>query len=169
MRDIFTLLLHAIVIIIRLAPPSGVRCCRIRLDATPRPDSESWSEAGSQSAVFGSHHRPFVHFADRSGTRSAICRVLQPSTLMHFHKMLTKQKYRLLFSSTRVQRPGLKGPTKELIDAVVEMKRRNRTWRCKRIAQQIALVFRVDIDKDSNAGNGTRRNTKWLRKRPTCS
>jgi transposase InsO family protein len=59
-----------------------------------------------------------------------------------------KQKYRLLFSPKRVRRPGPKGPTKELIDAVVEMKRRNRTWGCKRIAQQIALAFGLDIDKD---------------------
>jgi transposase InsO family protein len=78
--------------------------------------------------------------------RSAV--VLKPATLLHFHKMLTKQKYRLLFSPTRVRRPGPKGPTKALIDAVVEMKRRNRTWGCKRIAQQIALAFGVDIDKD---------------------
>jgi len=28
------------------------------------------------------------------------------------------------------------------------MKRRNRTWGCKRIAQQIALAFGVEIDKD---------------------
>jgi transposase InsO family protein len=28
------------------------------------------------------------------------------------------------------------------------MKRRNRTWGCKRIAQQIALAFGIDIDKD---------------------
>src|SRR5947199_347817 len=64
--------------------------------------------------------------------RSAV--VLKTSTLLHFHKMLIKQKYRLLFSPKRVRRPGPKGPTKELIDAVVEMKRRNRTWGCKRIA-----------------------------------
>jgi transposase InsO family protein len=62
--------------------------------------------------------------------------------------MLVQQKYRLLFSPKRVRRPGPKGPTKELIDAVVEMKRRNRTWGCKRIAQQIAVAFGVDIDKD---------------------
>src|SRR5262249_46042323 len=62
--------------------------------------------------------------------------------------MLTKQKYRLLFSPKRVQRPGPKGPTKELIDAVVERKRRNRTWGCKRIAQHIALAFGIEIDKD---------------------
>jgi hypothetical protein len=35
-----------------------------------------------------------------------------------------------------------------LIDAVVEMKRRNPTWGCPRIAQQITLAFSVDIDKD---------------------
>jgi transposase InsO family protein len=78
--------------------------------------------------------------------RSAI--VLKTSTLLHFHKMLVKQKYRMLCSPKRVGRPGPKGPTKELIDAVVGMKRRNRTWGCKRIAQQIALAFGVDIDKD---------------------
>src|SRR2546426_7965908 len=62
--------------------------------------------------------------------------------------MLIKQKYRRLFSPKRVRRPGPKGPTKELIDAVVEMKRRKRTWGCKRIAQQLTLAFGVDIDKD---------------------
>ena len=78
--------------------------------------------------------------------RSAVA--LKTSTLLHFHKMLIQQKYRLLFSPKRVRRPGPKGPTKELIDAVVEMKRRNGTWGCKRIAQQIALAFGIDIDKD---------------------
>src|SRR3989441_12373381 len=62
--------------------------------------------------------------------------------------MLTKQKYRLLFSPKRIRPPGPKGPTKQLIDAVVEMKRRNRTWGCKRIAQQMALAFGADIEKD---------------------
>jgi hypothetical protein len=62
--------------------------------------------------------------------------------------MLVKQKDRLLFSPKRLGRPGPKGSTKELVDAVVEMKRRNRTWGYKRIAQQIALAFGVDIDKD---------------------
>ena len=44
--------------------------------------------------------------------------------------------------------PGPKRPDKELIDAVVEMTRRNSTWGCPRIAQQIALAFDVQIDKD---------------------
>src|SRR5213593_795254 len=78
--------------------------------------------------------------------RSAI--VLRPSTLLRFHHMLIKRKYRLLFSPNRVRRSGPKGPTKELIDAVVETKRRNPSWGCPRIAEQITLAFGVDIDKD---------------------
>ena len=62
--------------------------------------------------------------------------------------MLSNKSTGCCFSPKRVRRPGPKGPTKELIDAVVEMKRRNRTWGCKRIAQQIALAFGIDIDKD---------------------
>ena len=59
---------------------------------------------------------------------------LKPSTLLLFHHLLTKRKYRMLFSSERGRRPGPKGPAKELIDAVVEMKRRNPTWGYPRIA-----------------------------------
>src|SRR5215467_6263749 len=51
--------------------------------------------------------------------------VLKPSTLLHFHHLLAKRKYHRLFSSKRGGRPGPKGPAQELIDAVVELKRRN--------------------------------------------
>ena len=74
--------------------------------------------------------------------------VLKPSTLLHCHHALTKRKYRILFSFERRRRAGPKGPAQELIDAVVEMKRRNPTCGCPRIAQQITLAFGVDIDKD---------------------
>src|SRR5256885_13597380 len=71
--------------------------------------------------------------------RSAI--VVRPSTLLRLHGALTKRKYRLLFSSTVPRKPGPKGPGQDVIAAVVEMKRRNPTWGCPRIAQQIALAF----------------------------
>jgi hypothetical protein len=78
--------------------------------------------------------------------RSAI--VLKPSTLLRLQSVLRKRKYRLLSSPERRHRPGPKGPKKDLIDAVVAMKRRNPNWGCPRIAQQIALAFGVEIDKD---------------------
>ena len=61
---------------------------------------------------------------------------------------MSQQKYRLLFSPNRRRKPGPKGPSAELIDAVVDMKQRNPRWGCPRIAQQIALVFHIQIDKD---------------------
>src|SRR5216684_2132132 len=78
--------------------------------------------------------------------RSAI--VLKPSTLLSIHQALRNRKYRLLFSCKRKGKPGPKGPSKELIDAVVQMKKRNPTWGCPRIAQQTAVAFDILIDKD---------------------
>jgi putative transposase len=78
--------------------------------------------------------------------RSAI--VLKPSTLLSLHRALTQRKYRRLFSSNVSTKPGPKGPTQEVIAAVVDMKRRNPSWGCPRIAQQIALAFGIPINKD---------------------
>ena len=78
--------------------------------------------------------------------RSAI--VLQPSTIMAFHRALVRRKYRLLFSPQRRGRPGPKGPAAELITAILEMKRRNPRFGCRRIAQQLSFIFGVEIDKD---------------------
>ena len=78
--------------------------------------------------------------------RSAI--VLKPSTLLAFHKAMSKRKYRNLFSPNRLRKPGPKGPSAELIHAIVEMNQRNPNWGCPRIAQHIALSFNIQIDKD---------------------
>ena len=78
--------------------------------------------------------------------RSAI--VLKPSTILDFRRILRKRKYRLLFSPKRCGRTGPKGPSKELVTAIVEMKQRNPVWGCPRIAQQIGLAFDIQIDKD---------------------
>jgi putative transposase len=73
---------------------------------------------------------------------------LRPSTLLNFHRALVRRKYRLLFSPKRRTKPGPKGPDADLIRAVIEMKQRNPTWGCPRIAQQINLAFGTSIDKD---------------------
>jgi putative transposase len=70
--------------------------------------------------------------------------VLKPSTLLYLHRMLAERKYRMLFSSERRHQTGPKGPNQELIDAVVELKRRNPQWGCPRIVQQITLAFGVE-------------------------
>jgi transposase InsO family protein len=57
---------------------------------------------------------------------SKVAVILKPSTLLRFHQALVKRKYQLLYSPRRrCRRPGPKGPSKQLISAVTEMKRRN--------------------------------------------
>lgn len=87
-----------------------------------------------------------VHAALSRLIRSAI--VLKPSTLLHLHQILTQRKYHLLFSAKGRLKPGPKGPSQELIDAIVATKQHNPFWGCPRIAQQIAWAFGVPVDKD---------------------
>lgn len=150
MRDLPVLLLHLIVTIVRLGKPGGFRSVvaesiflRHQLLILNRGRKRA-PNLRSADRVIASLCMLFIRRARL--LRSAI--VLKPSTLLHLHHMLTKRKYRLLFSPRRGRRPGPKGPTKELIDAVVEMKRRNPGWGCPRIAEQIALAFDVEVDKD---------------------
>ena len=67
---------------------------------------------------------------------------------MSLHRALKARKYRLLFTPRGRRKPGPKGPSQDVIVAVVQMKRRNPTWGCPRIAQQIALAFGIPINKD---------------------
>jgi putative transposase len=150
MRDILTLFLHAIVNLLRLGQPGGLRAVvaesvlmRHQILILNRGRKRAPNLRSSDRIIAG---LCILMMRPARVLRSAV--VLKTSTLLHFHKMLIQQKYRLLFSPKRVRRPGPKGATKELIDAVVEMKRRNRTWGCKRIAQQIAFAFAVEVDKD---------------------
>lgn len=78
--------------------------------------------------------------------RSAI--VLKPSTILSFHRTLVKRKYRLLFTPKTRGKPGPHGPSPELVSAILEMKRRNPNFGYQRIADQISLVFDIEIDKD---------------------
>jgi hypothetical protein len=55
--------------------------------------------------------------------RSAI--VFKPTTLLNLHRALIQRKYRRLFSSDRPTKPGPKGPSQDVIAAVVDMKQQN--------------------------------------------
>jgi hypothetical protein len=61
---------------------------------------------------------------------------------------MCKQKYRRLFSSNHNRKPGPKGPSAELVHAIVEMKQRHPRWGGPRIAEPITLAFNLAIDQD---------------------
>ena len=150
MRHFLVLFTHLIAILAQLLQPGGVRSLVaeslllkhqlliVNRSRHRSPTLSSWDRilAGWMALVI----RP------TRLVRSAI--VLKPSTLLALHKAMSKRKYRMLFSPNRRRKPGPKGPSAELIHLVVEMKQRNPNWGCPRIAQQISLVFHIQIDKD---------------------
>src|SRR5438876_1214290 len=150
MRDLAVLILHLLVAVARLAGPGGARAVV----------AESVLIKQQLLILNRSRRRsPNLRLADRmvAGVCTLLMRpsrlvrvaiVLQPSTLLRFHRALTARKYRRLFSSTVPRRPGPKGPSREVMAAVVDMKQRNPTWGCPRIAQQIALAFGIPMNKD---------------------
>src|SRR5213594_1458414 len=148
MRDIFTLFLHEIVTIIRLGQPGGLRSVvaefvfmRHQVLILNRGRKRAPNLRASDRIIAG---LCTLLMRPARVLRSAI--VLRPSTLLRFHHMLIKRKYRLLFSPNERRRPGPKGPTKELIDAVVETKRRNPSP-CLRVFDGPASVTHRKITK----------------------
>jgi len=151
MRDLLLLAIHLLVTIARLLRPRGVRTVLAE------------SLLLKQQIIIGNRFRrraPNLTSLDRFvlGLLTLFIRprripklsaILKTSTLFKLHKALVDRKYRLLFSSSGQRRkPGPKGPSPELIAAIVEMKLRNPKFGCVRIAQQISHAFGVEIDKD---------------------
>jgi putative transposase len=149
-RDLAVLLLHLLATLARLAGPGGARSVvaesvlvKHQLLILNRSRKRSPNLRASDRVVAG-----LCALFMRPGrlVRSAI--VLKPSTLLRLNRALTQRKYRQLFSSSRPTRPGPKGPSQDVIAAVVDMKQRNPTWGCPRIAHQITLAFGIPMNKD---------------------
>ena len=150
MRDLAVLFLHLLATAARLAGPGGARSVvaesvlvRHQLLILNRSRKRSPNLRPSDRMVAG-----LCAVIIRPGRliRSAI--VFKPSTLLSLHRALIQRKYRRLFSSKGSTKPGPKGPSQDIIAAVVDMKQRNPTWGCPRIAQQINLAFGIPINKD---------------------
>ena len=148
MREVFVLIAHLLSTLVNLCRPGGL--CAVA--------AESLVLKHQLQLINRSRRRaPRLKPWDRlvfglcafciSPKRLAKCAIiLKPSSFTRFRQALVRHKYRWLYSSGRRGRPGPRGPSKELIATVVEMKRRNP--RCRKIAEQIAHTFGIQIDKD---------------------
>ena len=91
----------------------------------------------------------FLSFFMSEDQVKQIAVIISPSTIFRFHQLLINRKYRMLFSSNKNRKkPGPKGPPKEIIDVVLEMKKRNPRMGCPKIALTISKIFGIEIDKD---------------------
>lgn len=150
MRDLAILFVHLITTVARLMGPGGARAViadsillKHQLIVLNR-GRERAPNLGPMDRLIAGLSTLFIR---PSRLRQAAI-VLKPSSLLAFHAALVKRKYRRLFTPKRRGKPGPKGPSSELIQAIVEIKKRNPSWGCRRIAQQLSLVFGIEIDKD---------------------
>ena len=150
MKMLFLMLGHLLVTLARLASPGGLRSVVaeslavkhqllvMRRSQRRAPNLTSWDRL-----TLGFY--TLLVSPKRVRKMSVITK---PSTLLRFHHALVKCKYHLLYNFQRPRRPGPKGPSSELIPAVVEMKRRNPRMGCRKIAEQISNAFGLEINKD---------------------
>ena len=151
MRELLTLAIHVLVTCAKLLGPGGVRAVaaeslllKHQLLISNRFRQRAPNLTSVDRLVLG-----LTTLLISPGRIPKLGALIKPATLFKFHKALVNRKYRLLFSSSSHRRkPGPKGPSAELIAAIVEMKRRNPRFGCVRIAQQISHAFGVQIDKD---------------------
>ena len=151
MRELFVLLAHLCKTLVKLCRPGGLYtvaaeslAVRHQLQVMTRSRRRAPRLTPWDRLLFGlcACCIPVKRFA-----KCAV--ILKPSSFTRFHQTLVRCKYRWLYSPGKRARPGPKGPSKEVVAAVVEMKRRNPRFGCRKIAEQIAQAFGIEIDKDT--------------------
>jgi putative transposase len=149
MSDVILLCVHIIVTTFRIVQPGGVRSV-IAESVLLKHQLLILNRSRRRAQNLRVWDRLIAGFCSLfvKPTRQAHAAIaLKPSTLLNFHRALVRRKYQLLFSPKRRNKPGPKGPDADIIRAVIEIKHRNPTWGCPRIAKQINLAFGTSIDK----------------------
>jgi hypothetical protein len=120
---------------------------RISLDQAPTADSQSLTVTVAEPQSFGPDLCWYLNPAHASVSDDPYRRRAQTLDHSGFPSNFAKTKVPIVVFAEAASH-WTKGPSKELVDAIVEMKRRNPIWGCPRIAQQITLAFDLEIDKD---------------------
>jgi len=151
MKDLFYLLLHLLTTLAKMIKPGGGRAVMAE-NLILKQQLIIHSRSRQRAPNLTTHDRVLLGFWTLFMNPGRIARsaiIIKPATLLRFHAAMKRRKYRNLYSPGAGRKPGPKGPSKEVIRAIVEMKRRNPRYGCPRIAQQINLAFGLDLDKDT--------------------
>src|SRR5215470_454509 len=151
MRDLVLALFHLAVMTARLCGSGGVRAVmaenlllKQQLIVLRRARKRAPNLTASDRLLCG-----FWSMFLSAGRIRKVAVALRPSTLLGFHHALVRCKYRWLFSSRpRPKKPGPKGPSQAVIEAIVELKSRNPRFGCPRIAHILSHTCGIGIDKN---------------------
>ncbi len=150
MKEISLLLIHLLTVFAKLLGPGGIKgiiaenlLLKQQLLVVCRPRQRAPNLLPADRFLFGL----FSLFL-RPGRIEKTAVGIRPSTLLRFHDYLVRRKYRALYSPHRRGKPGPKGPSQELIHAIVKLKRRNPRFGYPRIALIISRAFGIEIDRN---------------------
>jgi hypothetical protein len=93
--------------------------CRVRSHETSTPDRESVAPPCANLRVSDRLIAGFCSLWIKPTRLLRTAIVLKPSTVLQFHRALVRRKYRLFSSPKRTAEPGPKGPSPDVIRAVV--------------------------------------------------
>ena len=78
---------------------------------------------------------------------SRVAIIVKPATILKFHRLLVKKKYRSLFGTKNHTKLGRKGFDRTIIDLVIEIKKKNPSYGCSRIAMLITNITKTPISE----------------------
>jgi len=150
MKDILILFVHLLTTVAKLLGPGGTKAViaenlllKQQLLLVTRSRRRAPNLSTADRFLMG-----FWSLFLRPGRIARNALSVHPSTLLKFHQCLVRRKYRQLFSPRKRTKPGPKGPSEPLIQAIVDLKRRNPRFGCPRIALIIWKTFGIEIDKN---------------------
>ena len=131
MKDLLILLAHLLTTLAKLIGPGGARAVvadsllmKQQLLVINRSRRRAPNLSALDRFLFGFWS---LFLKPRHLQRAAV--IIRPSTLLKFHDLLKKRKYRLLYSSGSKGKSGPKCPSREIIQAIVEFKTTQSTIR----------------------------------------
>lgn len=149
-QTIFLLLVNLVSALIATLMPRGTRSLvaenlllQQQLLVLSRQRKRSPPLTGMDRIIFGALT---AYISPKRLQRLAI--TLRPATLIRFHQWLVQKKYRQLFGGQQRQKPGPKGPSQDLIDLVVSIKRLNRRFGSDEIQKCIYQSFGLHVGRD---------------------
>lgn len=148
MKNIVFLIFHIFVALVKIMRPGGAKsliaeniALRQQLMASMRSRKRSPNLGTTDRVIFG-----FLGSLISQNRLKKLAIVIKSTTFLRLHKALINRKYNKLFSKKLPKKPGRKGPQQELVNAIIEMKKRNPTFGYLRIAMQIYQAFGIKLD-----------------------
>ncbi|MFK7827865.1 MAG: transposase [Oligoflexales bacterium] len=139
MWNLIEITLNILVLFLRLLKPNGYKkilaenvALRQQLLVVSRKYKKAPNLKTSDRLIFSF----LAQFLPRNRLRK-VAIIVSPSTILRFHRALVKKKYQILFTASNPKKRGPKGFGKDIIDLIIEIKKRNLSFGCPRIAMMV--------------------------------